>query len=189
LPDGRHVTLIQRTSYPWDGVIDIDVFGDGEFSLFLRIPAWAGDSANVRVKGESMTGGVSDSGYLEIRRHWSTGDGLRLELQMSVEYVRSHPYVLENNGRAAVMRGPIIYCAEQCDNPGVDLRDVELAASSGATDSYCPDQLGGVTTLQLQAAKAAMHSSEQARFELTLSPYIAWANRDPGRMQMWLRTS
>ncbi len=41
LDDGRSVKIAQRTNYPWDGSISLTLDGSGEFSLFLRIPAWA----------------------------------------------------------------------------------------------------------------------------------------------------
>ncbi len=34
-----------------------------------------------------------------------------------------HPYVTENAGRVALMRGPLLYCLEGADHPGCDLRD------------------------------------------------------------------
>jgi len=51
LPDGRTVALGQYTNYPWDGAVKIEVEGEGEFSLFLRIPGWAEGMAAVKVRG------------------------------------------------------------------------------------------------------------------------------------------
>jgi len=35
---------------------------------------------------------------------------------MPVNFVRSNPHVRENIGKIAVMRGPVVYCAEVEDN-------------------------------------------------------------------------
>ena len=50
LDDGLRFTLEQKTTYPWDGDIEIVLTPEkpAEFALFLRVPAWCGN-ATVRV--------------------------------------------------------------------------------------------------------------------------------------------
>ena len=54
LDGNRTVRLSQRTHYPWDGRVEIQVEGEGEFALMLRIPAWCEEGATVEVNGESV---------------------------------------------------------------------------------------------------------------------------------------
>jgi DUF1680 family protein len=121
---------------------------------------------------------------------------------MPVRRVESHPYVAENAGSVALMRGPLLYCAEQVDNPGVELRDIVLEGREPAI-SLEPDLLGGVTVLQAEARLAAPDNGWEDRLyrtlhprerdtqtyptRVTLVPYYAWANREPGAMRVWLR--
>lgn len=52
--------------------------------------------------------------------------GDTLELDMSVKFVRANSRVRSDAGQVAVMRGLLVYCVEQADNPG-DLWNYRLA--------------------------------------------------------------
>jgi len=45
--------------------------------------------------------------YLPIRRRWSAGDAIRLEMDMSPQLLEANAHVVEDDGRAAVQRGPL----------------------------------------------------------------------------------
>lgn len=202
--EGRTVGLRQRTRYPWDGSIEIEVAGEGEFGLALRVPAWCQDgSARIEVNGETFHGEAVSGDYARIRRPWRPGDRVRLTLPMTVRPVESHPYVAENAGRVALMRGPLLYCLEQADNPGLDLRDVVVPIDGPFSAEYRPDSLGGIVALRTPAEVARPDEGWEGRLYrearprtgeprrptagVTAVPYYAWANREPGRMLVWLR--
>ncbi|HEY8446295.1 MAG TPA: beta-L-arabinofuranosidase domain-containing protein [Thermomicrobiales bacterium] len=201
LPDGQSVSVRQRTNYPWDGDIALEIDGAGTFALRLRIPGWA-DSADLRINGQPAGVAVQPGTYAEIRRSWQPGDVVQLSLPMPVQRVESHPYVVENVGRVALMRGPLLYCVEQVDNPDADLRDVALPESATFQARHDPNLLGGVTVLTTTALACPLaatwtdslyrRADQQAEAEsprlipLTAIPYYAWANREPGRMRVWL---
>jgi len=65
--------------------------------------------------------------YLPLRRRWSGGDVIRAQFSMQPQLLESNTQVIENNGRVAVQRGPLVYCLEQIDQPeDVALKDVAL---------------------------------------------------------------
>ena len=70
LDDDRTVGLRQRTHYPWDGNVEIEVDGENDFSLMLRIPAWCEEGAAIEINGDPFDGSVSPGSYAEIRRAW-----------------------------------------------------------------------------------------------------------------------
>src|SRR5919205_121063 len=148
LSGGNVVRLQQRTRYPWDGEVTLEVNGEGEFSLFLRIPAWCEDGAALEIDGQPFGGPLKPGTYAEIRRAWRPGDTVHLTLPMPVRRIACHPYVTENRGRVAIMRGPLLYCVEEADNPGFDLRDVVLPAHATFTPEFRANLLGGVTILR-----------------------------------------
>jgi DUF1680 family protein len=205
LADGRLVALRQETRYPWDGEIAIDIAGEGEFSLMLRIPAWCEQGADVTVNGSPLPDALVPGSYAAVRRDWRPGDTVCLRLPMPVRRVESHPYVVENAGRVALMRGPLLYCVEQIDNPDAALDDVALQDEASFRTDVRPDLLGGVVALTADALIRAPDDSwstalyRTARFDreavgrervsLTAIPYHAWANREPGPMRVWLRRS
>jgi uncharacterized protein len=201
LGGNRTIRVRQRTRYPWDGTVEIQVEGEGEFALMLRVPAWCEGPA-VEVNGESVDAKISPGSYMEIRRAWSPGDTITLHLPMPVRRIECHPYVAENAGHVALMRGPLLYCAEQADNPDVDLPDLVLDGKEPAA-RFEPDLLGGVVVVQAEARAAAPDDGWEDRFYrgvhhhegdarthttwVTAIPYYAWATREPGAMRVWLR--
>ncbi len=202
LPGGQSVRLHQHTSYPWEGGIEVEVDGAGEFSLFLRVPVWCADGASLHVNGQTATD-PAPGRYVEVRRAWQPGDTVELSLPMPPRLLVSHPYVAENAGRVALVRGPLVYCVEQADHPGIELRDLVLPVDATISTEDRPDLLGGVVALRARAclvppgpawadtlyhtARGDQSSASAGEVELLAIPYYAWANREPGRMQVWLR--
>jgi DUF1680 family protein len=204
LPSGQKVRLIQETDYPWDGKVKITVDADASFSLHLRIPAWC-ENAAVSVNGQPVEGPLQPGAHLEIDRIWQPGDIVEMVLPMPVRLVESHPYLFENAGRVAAFRGPLLYCLEQAGNENVDPRDVVVPDASSFGVERQPDLLGGVDVLTAAAstrspagqwedrlyrpASASGDGKTEQDVPITLIPYFTWANREPGRMEVWLRRS
>jgi DUF1680 family protein len=198
---GEAVTLCFDTRYPWGGRIEVEVQSAGSFGLFLRIPAWCAEGASVEINGQPFSGPVVPGSYAALQRLWRRGDQVRLHLPMPVRALQSHPHVMENRGRVALMRGPLLYCAEAADNPGFDLRDAHLRAGARFEGQFRPDLLGGVLALRTRAvlrppagawaehlyrpAGATGNPAPGSPVDLVAIPYYAWANREPGRMQVW----
>ena len=195
------VEVIQRTDYPWSGVVEIEVRPSRTslFSLFLRIPGWC-RKARVEVNGTEFSGKPIPSSYLEVRREWDWGDVVKLSLDMPVTLIQSHPHVTYNTCRVAIKRGPIVYCLEQVDNPDCDVWDVVLPVEAKLTPKFRRDLLGGVVVIEGRALaldsstwKGKLYaplSEVEVRVkavELKAVPYYAWANREPGPMTVWVR--
>jgi DUF1680 family protein len=204
--------------------VEVEVDAEGEFGLFLRVPAWCEAGATLAVNGQAHAGQAIPGSYAAIRRHWRRGDVVTLDLPMPVRQVEAHPYALENTGRAALLRGPLVYCLEGADHPGVDLRDVVLSACSeyvtlSAAKGLCISTAGDsslpsvaqndrslyheVLALQFAAHRVPPDTAWAGRLyrtrranrpadagqtiTCTAIPYYAWANREPGPLQVWLR--
>jgi DUF1680 family protein len=219
LPDGRRITLVQHTHYPWDGQIHVEVTIEepSDFSLFLRLPGWCEAGASLLVNGErwaepgdgsaprrKVTGALQSlqpGSYVEVYRRWRSGDTVQLRLPMAVRRLESHPYLFENQGRVALMRGPLLYCVEHADNPGLDPRDIRLVAGEPVI-TFARDLLGGLVILalpavvsppqgwqgQLYRSSGAESAPAATPATITAIPYFAWANREPGGMQIFLAT-
>lgn len=202
LPEGPCVTLRQRTQYPWDGRIEIEVGTAGTYALHLRMPGWCEGGARIEVNGRAADASPAPGAYAELRRDWKAGDSVCLTLPMPPRAVESHPHALENAGRVALTRGPLVYCVEAADLPAhVDPRDLFVPAADAISAEHRAELLNGVSVLRFRGAvqPAAAGWSEQlyrtARpaaaaeeaVDVTAIPYYAWANRAPGRMQVWLK--
>jgi hypothetical protein len=204
LENGPAIRVTQKTNYPWDGDVDMIVTpaSPSEFTLHLRIPGWAG-AAQVAVNGRTVPGVVAGQ-YLPIKRLWTAGDRIHLRLDMTPQLVLANPRVVEDTTRTAVQRGPLVYCIELLDQPGVtSLADVALALGSEPGKEFRvevqKDLLGGLVLLKhpgisyetsaqepLYQPLAAGRQRGGHAITLTMIPYYAWANRTPSAMEVWV---
>jgi uncharacterized protein len=203
LEDGTGLKVEQKTNYPWDGAVEISVTPakSTEFTFYLRIPEWC-NSAQVAVNGKSMSG-VTPGQYLAVRRRWSPRDAIHLKFGMAPQVIEANRRVVDDYGRVAVQRGPLVYCLEQLDQPqGVSLYDVSLDlrqdSLSAFHEEFDKDLLGGIVVLKHAGAWAEKTSSDGKLYrayttavpkgrqvELKFIPYYAWANRAATPMQVW----
>lgn len=152
LPDGSGIGLTQQTNYPWDGKIRIivDQAPTKPISVNLRIPGWA-EGATCTVNGQPLDHSLEPSAYTTVRRKWSTGDVIDLELPMPVRLIEAHPKVRGLENKVAVMRGPVVYCLEApLEQGGKQLwkNGVFLPENITFTVRHDPELLGGVTVLE-----------------------------------------
>jgi len=198
---GTSVDLFQKTRYPWDGKIEIQVQPEREatFSIYLRIPGWC-RRPQVLVDEETPMQPVKAGEYLEIRRLWKFGERVQLTLPMPIERIVCHPYVMENHDRVALKRGPLVYCVEQTDNPEFDVWGLVLPLNSRLEARWDPTVLNGVVVISGEAYAMDIESVEDLyriedrshiemrKVKFTAIPYFAWANRKPGPMTVWIRS-
>jgi len=203
LEDGTPIKIVQKTNYPWDGTVELEVSpgAPADFTLYVRKPDW---SSHASIVSQSVVSGRVIDGYFPIRRRWYPGSKFTLKLDMKPELLESNARVVENNGRVAVQRGPLVYCMEQLDQPeGTSLADVSVRTGSrnsggGFSESFEKDLLGGVMVLRHEGAviktspaRSSLYFSADApagsssKVELKFIPYYAWANRRPTPMQVW----
>lgn len=110
--------LRQQTKYPFDNKIQIQVSGSqpGEYTVYLRIPAWAAPDPVVSVNGNRV-GDVRPGTFASVRRTWRDGDRIELELPMPLRLEQvdeNHPSVV------ALLQGPLVLMAISEAQPAFD---------------------------------------------------------------------
>jgi DUF1680 family protein len=204
--DGRKLRLRQDSDYPWDGRIAIAVEPEGpeELAIHVRIPGWARGQPvpsdlyrdlgggepryTVAVNGEPQDAPL-EAGFAVVRRTWTKGDTVALDLPLAVRRVVSHEKVEANRGRVALERGPIVYCAEAVDN-GERVFNLVLPDDAPLEARRRDDLLGGVTVIEGRAL--GLSPAEDGRSVISREqdfvaiPYYAWAHRGEGEMAVWL---
>jgi uncharacterized protein len=203
LEDGTGLQVVQKTNYPWDGTVDITVTPakPADFTFYLRVPGWS-EGTQLTINGKPVSGATPGQ-YLALRRRWSSGDTITVKFSMTPQVIEANPRVVEDYGRVAVQRGPLVYCLEQLDQPdGVPLFDVSLdvrqEVSAKFHEEFHNDMLGGIVVLKHAGAineKSASHGAlyrpytadapKSRQVELKFVPYYAWANRAATPMQVW----
>jgi DUF1680 family protein len=196
---GTHIKIRQKTSYPWDENVDIDVIPAvaAVFTVGLRIPGWC-KSHTVTINGIAAGDLSIQDGYVRIERIWQPGDQIQLHFEMPVERIRSNPQLRVNSGKVVLRRGPVVYCLEEADN-GPILSDISLSVDCSPQVLFEPDLLGGVTVIivegwrsQLTPLESSLYTDrpiERQRAQVVAVPYYAWNNRNPGEMLVWIRES
>jgi len=184
------VSLTQQTAYPWNGrvTVRVDPSAASTFTVALRVPGWA--------RGEAAPGGLYrflrstdasrsiplsvngrpvplslDRGYARITRLWKRGEMIQPDPPMPIERVAADDRVLEDRGKTAIQRGPLVYCLEGIDNGGHVL-DRTLPIDAALTHHFDPAVAGGVDVIRGGG--------------ITAIPYYAWNNRGRGEMTVWV---
>lgn len=116
---GAALRIRQETDYPASGtvMVRIDPERPARFPLRLRIPAWAREAA-VTVNGEPA--GARAGSFAEIDREWKSGDTVRIEMPMRFRLVRGRQ---RQAGRAALMRGPLVFCLNPSQEKSLESQD------------------------------------------------------------------
>lgn len=184
-----------QSAYPWQGDVSFAIrtaAQDGAaFTLAVHIPSWC-RAFSVCLNGRPAEFPLKD-GYVYITRRWESGDCVQLHLQMEVQRVYANPAVRADAGCVCLMRGPLVYCFEACDN-GEALHSLRLGRSAAITQKEENDvHLGNYVALSVPGFRAqggdALYSfSAPAETPCTLKavPYFLWSNRAPGSMRVWL---
>ena len=189
------VKLAQKTTYPWKGSVRIEVTPNSQlstrnFQLCIRVPGWCVgrpvpsdlyeqivpgtlDDFRVTVNGAAVKV-APVKGYCVIDRAWKAGDVVEISMNMPVRRIKANDKVAADRGRAAVERGPIVFCAEGIDNGGKVL-DACLPLNTTFTEG------------EVEIASTRMVSLTGGG--LTLVPYFAWCHRGAGEMQTWFAES
>jgi uncharacterized protein len=199
---GKPLELTQVTDYPWDGSVRLTInrCPSSEFALRLRIPGWA-ESATLNVNGSAVDSRLVPTTYAEVRRHWTPGDVLELQLPTPARLIEAHPNVEETRNQVAIQRGPIVYCLESPDLAGgIRIQDVVVPAEAKLVPRHMAELLQGITAIETEATVRPsgdwgdslyrpLQRTSQPQIKVRFIPYYAWSNRGTSEMSVWLPTN
>lgn len=177
--DTDRIMIEQETEYPKNGKITVKCNADKKFIAF-RIPGWC---KSFRINRDYFM----KNGYAYVALNGA--DKIEIELDMPVRIIAANRRVHSDAGRVAVMRGPVVYCAEGIDN-GADIKSVAIDINAEFEMQDCEFLLPSLKTKAYRQKE-----NENLYFEagddyeeipLTLIPYYAFANRGETEMQIWL---
>jgi len=179
--DGATVQV--ETRYPADGLIRIRASGLNGRRLCLRIPQWCSRwSLNVPCTLESGYAVLEGADHCEAE----------LVLDMPVVLMECNPYTADNGGKAAVMRGPVVYCIEAKDN-GDCIFDCMIDIAPEPSAVYKEEYMMPVIRAKGWRRPAPdgnwLYRPMTGRLEQTeliFIPYYAMANRGKSDMRVWI---
>ena len=196
---GKNLILGIETVYPWEPAVTISFAPERPvyFTYAFRIPGWC-ENFSVKLNNGGVNF-ITKDGFALVEREWQNGDSLEIVFDMPVQIVYTNPHVRENSGKAALMRGPLVYCLEEADN-GKELFRIHLGQPEKFQVRIAPDLPGEVIAISCAGKKeknwdtdilyANSHEGSGSMFEeisLRWIPYYAWANRAVGEMTVWVK--
>ena len=125
-------------------------------------------------------------GYVTLDRAWKQGDVIDIDFPMAVRRVVADARVVEDRGRVAVERGPVVYCAEWPEASDKRALDVLVEPKATLTPAVDSTLFHGATVVKADVKRITNPGAPDA--SMTLIPYHLWANRGAGEMSVWLST-
>lgn len=208
----KKISIEQQTGYPYNDKVNIRIAnGKQKFAMYVRIPGWAknepvpGDlyryvdgkkgGYSIMVNGKEVENVEIRDGYAVIERQWKKGDLVELSLNLEPRMVAAHRRIVDDRGRIAVERGPIVYCAEWPDNQ-YDIntyllnRRPEFTVTENESLKVNDNLSHAYTTITTNAQVLSYGEDGKLKVKdapLKLIPYYAWDHRgQKGGMQVWL---
>jgi len=107
--EGAQISLTQKSTYPFDSVIQFEVKTrrSVQFALRLRIPGWAANPS-VFLNGKRLLDVAKPGSFAAVERRWKNGDLVELELPMPP---RLEPLDTHHNDTVALLSGPLVLFA------------------------------------------------------------------------------
>lgn len=196
---GGTVAVEMESDLTRSGYIRIRMTYEGDRGAYhagLRIPEYAGNYS-VKINGVEEHEKNVVKGYLYIENIDEKTIEIELNFDVSPRFVRANPKVREDSGKIALMKGPVVYCLEECDN-GKNLPGLFVSADQELKEVYRSDLLNGTTVIELSGERLSeqgwdenqLYSEKKCCFEdvkIRAVPYAYWGNRSPGEMLVWMK--
>ena len=192
--NGGKTVLKMDSTLMQDGKVSIQTETEKGCSLKIRIPAYA---ENWKVlSGEKEEKPEIQNGYITI----ALPEGehtITLDLDVHPHWVAANDQVRADAGKAALVKGPVVYCLEEVEN-GKLLSQVCVKPNEEVKEESSPEGLvGNLPALTYPGTRirnaglgdrlyGALKIEKEAT-QLTAIPYCLWNNRGEGEMLVWHR--
>lgn len=193
---GRKVQISLDTKFPVENKLSLRVKAESgnPFTLAVRVPEYA-KNYKVFLNGKQVEGKVQD-GFFYLTDTFEN-DILEISFDAPARIVRANPQVRADEGKLAIMRGPLVYCLEEQDN-GKNLASLFLRGDAVLEEQYDKELFGGTVVITTKAKRISQDAWQDGRLyaerpvtledtQIKAIPYCFWDNRTPGEMIVWLK--
>ncbi len=191
------VEICIHTSYPYDGKVEIAFENpeDCPVAFAFREPGW-GEVQEIILDGFGSIQVKKEKGYIYTeKKRWGRKGVFSFAIPLEPVLVGAHPRVASNTGKAAIMRGPLVYCLEEADN-GDNLGAIVVAKDCRLSVQFEPELFEGIYTIIGDAWRISEEGwnnklyqplfEERKKIIFKAIPYCMWNNRGIGEMRVWL---
>ncbi len=191
---GNPVTVTMETDLPWSGSVKLTVQSSSPPTLAIRVPAWAGKTYKSSVQGQVKDGYL----YAEVVGG-SSPSVIELHFPTTPRFIYAHPSTRKDE--VAVMRGPLVYCAEGVDNDfnleytavrATEIKETGMAEVAGVKDVPILELTGKVKSEEGWGEEVLYREKkvewEEEERKVKMLPYFLRMNRGGnGAMRVWLK--
>lgn len=187
------VTIEQNSQLLQTGKTNLHIMCTEPVKVKIRIPGYATDY-QVQHQGETVKVPLK-KGYLTLELTSGEHD-IALDFGIKPRWVGANDRVRADVGKAALMKGPVVYCLEEADN-GKFLSNIYIQQNVAITEAEPIEQLvgevpsltySGVRIHNKKTESGALYAGieyEKAPVRLKAIPYCMWNNRGIGEMLVW----
>ncbi|MCM8804965.1 MAG: glycoside hydrolase family 127 protein [Candidatus Omnitrophica bacterium] len=186
--NNKKLKIEQKTNYPWEGKVLIDVQSDEKINLYIRIPKW---SEKTEIKIDKKRYRPESGKYFKLRIEKKKSIDINFDIK--VDFYSGNPEIESVRNCVSLKRGPIVYCLESVDNLKINLFNSILYKQK--IEEKFEDIFGGIVTLN---GKILTSNQKLPLYEKTKKlkidyikekfkaiPYYLWANRGKSKMNIW----
>ena len=194
----KDLSIRTESSFPDSGKVKISAqtSGKSDAVLALRIPSWCNDKYDF--KSDRELSQEYKDGYLYLKG-FEDDTIIEMDFDMTSRIVVPDSKVREDLGRAALVRGPVVYCMEEKDN-GKDLASLYIDATKEIREEETMEFGLPVTALIVSGYRKESSSGNdyvtplykgfeaivKEEKEIRFIPYRLWANRGEGEMSVYI---
>ena len=209
LPNGE-MQFSMATNYPWEGSMKCTLNMKKKITvpIAFRLPGWANgipapgnlyhyqndtkEEAPIVLVNGKVVGYQIENGYVVVNQEWKNNDIVEYKLPLTIKKIVARDELVQDNGRMAIQRGPIVYCVEGADNNGKAWNFIAPLTTAFTTENYAVldekviSLTANVPTIQINEDGSSVQTTLQ---QIRAIPYYTWCNRGSNSMQVWLPTN
>lgn len=191
------VEIAMESSYMRDGKVRISVESAEakSFTVRVRIPPYF-RSCSFTLDGKSVSPAI-ENGYAVLAVSRAGLQTVVLQGEVKASFSAANINVRSDVGKLAVVKGPFVYCLEECEN-GQNLAALFVDSESDINENPAVEglpgelptlQVGGIRIENSTAGDAlyAVPKLEKRPTVLKAVPYYLWGNRGKGEMTVWIK--
>ena len=189
----NEISIHMKSELLQNGVVVLQAELSEPGLIKIRNPHYTGKS-KVEVNGKLIKPALAD-GYLLLELALGISD-IKIDFDIKPRWVGANSQVREDVGKAALVKGPMVYCLEEIDN-GRFLSEVYIEENTKVNEEQPATGLvGNVPALSFEGIRVQNPEIEENRLyggmnlkkvktDLKAVPYCMWNNRGGGEMSVW----
>jgi DUF1680 family protein len=181
-----------ETNYPYEDTVVYRFEPEGKsinITFAIRLPQWS-EATFITLNGRKADCKY-ENGYAYLTKEFMAEDEIAVRFDMGIKRIFASGKVSADSGRAAFLRGPLVYCAEGTDNEG-DVLSLRVK-EEGKIMEKRSEKLGEIMEIVAEGYQCttseSLYSFERPKLmpaNITLIPYYTWGNRGVNQMRVWI---